>query len=107
MEMKFSQSRRRMFNEHAAAWWMLAPALAFTLTFAVYPVVESFILSLFRIILSMPALGEPFVGFENYALLVRDPAARQAFLVTAGFVLCSTLLELALGLGIALVIHAQ
>jgi len=93
--------------EHRAAWWMLAPALAFTLTLAVYPVIASFILSLYRIILSMPALGEPFVGLENYVLLFADPAARQAFMVTAGFVLCSTTLELAFGLIIALVIHAQ
>ena len=86
---------------------MLAPALAFTLTLAVYPVIASFILSLYRIILSMPALGEPFVGLENYVLLFADPAARQAFIVTAGFVVCSTMFEVAFGLGIALVIHAQ
>jgi trehalose/maltose transport system permease protein len=93
--------------EHHAAWWMLAPALAFTLALAVYPVIASFILSLYRIILSMPALGEPFVGLENYVLLFADPAARQAFIVTAGFVVCSTMLELAFGLVIALVIHAR
>jgi multiple sugar transport system permease protein len=84
---------------------MLAPALAFTLTFALYPVVDSFVLSLHRIFSAMPDLGQPFVGFENYRELAADPVARQAFLVTVGFVICSTLLELALGLGIALVIH--
>jgi multiple sugar transport system permease protein len=89
------------------AWWMLAPALAVTVTLALYPVLASFVLSLHRIFLSLPALGEPFVGFENYALLIGDPAARQAFLVTAGFVALSTVLELTLGLGIALVVHAR
>ncbi|MGE0275082.1 MAG: carbohydrate ABC transporter permease [Nitrospiraceae bacterium] len=98
---------RALSADHAAAWWMLAPALVFTFTLAVYPVIASFILSLYRIILSMPALGEPFVGLENYAELLRDPTARQAFLVTAGFVALSTTLELILGLCIALVIHAQ
>jgi multiple sugar transport system permease protein len=93
--------------DRAAVWWMLAPAVAFTLTFAVYPVIASFILSLYRIMLSIPALGEPFVGLENYGALIRDPTARQAFLVTAGFVALSTVLELILGLCIALVIHAQ
>lgn len=88
-----------------AGWLMLAPALAFTLTFALYPVVDSFVLSLHRIFSAMPDLGQPFVGFENYRELAADPVARQAFLVTVGFVICSTVLELALGLGIALVIH--
>ena len=88
-----------------AGWLMLAPALAFTLTFALYPVVDSFVLSLHRIFSAMPDLGQPFVGFENYRELAADPVARQAFLVTVGFVICSTVLELSLGLGIALVIH--
>ena len=91
--------------EHQAAWWMLAPALAFTLVFALYPVVDSFFLSLHRIFLGVPALGQPFVGLENYQTMAGDPVARQAFLVTIGFVLVSTALELVLGLGIALVIH--
>lgn len=98
---------RTFSTDRATAWWMLVPVVAFTVTLAVYPVIDSFVLSLYRIFLSLPALGEPFVGLENYLLLVADPAARQAFVVTAGFVLLSTVLELLLGLGIALVIHAQ
>lgn len=94
-------------REQVTAWLMLAPALAFTLTLAVYPVLASFVLSLNQVFLSLPALGEPFVGLENYLLLISDPTARQAFLVTAGFVALSTVLELTLGLAIALVIHAQ
>ncbi len=93
--------------DQAAAWWMLAPALAFTLVFALYPVVDSFVLSLHRIFLGVPALGQPFVGLDNYAVLAADPVARQAFLVTLAFVLLTTVLELLLGLGIALVIHER
>ncbi len=91
----------------AAGWWMLAPALAFTLVFALYPVVDSFVLSLHRIFLAMPHLGQPFVGFENYRALAADPVARQAFVVTVGFVMVSTALEILLGLGIALVVHER
>jgi multiple sugar transport system permease protein len=98
---------RTALSDRVAVWWMLGPALAFTVTFALYPVFQSVVLSFYRIFLSLPSLGESFVGFENYVLLVRDPAARQAFLVTAGFVTLSTVLELAFGLGIALVLHAQ
>ena len=90
-----------------AGWWMLAPALAFTLVFALYPVLDSFFLSLHRIVLAMPDLGQPFIGLENYRALAADPVARQALLVTLGFVILSTVLELLLGLGIALVIHER
>lgn len=93
--------------DRAAARWMLAPALAFTLIFALYPVVDSFLLSLHRIFLGIPALGRPFVGLDNYAALAADPVARQAFLVTLAFVLLTTALEIGLGLGIALVIHER
>jgi multiple sugar transport system permease protein len=104
--MKFIEPRS-LSREQISAWWMVAPALGFTVALAVYPVLASFHLSLYRIFLSLPGLGEPFVGVENYVTLVSDPAARQALLVTAGFVGLSTALELTLGLGIALVIHAR
>ena len=88
-----------------AGWWMLAPVLTFTLVFALYPVAHSFFLSLHRIFIAVPSLGQPFVGLDNYRQLAADPVAQQAFAVTLGFVLLSTILELLLGLGIALVIH--
>ena len=99
-------SGRLMADEHVG-WWMLAPALAVTVVFALYPVVDSFVLSLHRIFLALPHLGQPFIGLENYRELAADPVAQQAFIVTVAFVLLSTVLELALGLGIALVIHER
>ncbi len=90
-----------------AGWLMLAPALGFTLVFALYPVVDSFLLSLHRILLVLPDQERAFVGLANYRQLAADPVARQAFVVTLGFVALSTILEVLLGLGIALVIHEQ
>ncbi|MBS0169364.1 MAG: sugar ABC transporter permease [Nitrospira sp.] len=95
------------YRESLAAWSMVAPALLVTVTFALYPVVDSLWLSLHRIVIGLPQLGNSFVGPDNYLALLRDPVARQALLVTLGFVLCSTLLELACGLVIALVIHER
>lgn len=94
-------------RERLAAWSMVAPALLITVTFALYPVVDSFWLSLHHIFIGVPQLGSQFVGPDNYLALLRDPVARQALLVTLGFVLLSTVLELACGLMIALVIHEQ
>lgn len=96
--------RRR---EGLAAWAMVAPALAVTMVFALYPVMDSLWLSLHDIFVGIPQLGSPFVGFENYVALFRDPVARQALVVTLAFVILSTLLEVACGLVIALVIHER
>ena len=65
-----------------AGWLMLAPALGFTLVFALYPVVDSFLLSLHRILLVLPDQERAFVGLANYRQLAADPVARQAFIVT-------------------------
>ena len=99
--------RKARLSESTTGWLMILPALAFVSVLVLYPAIDSFILSLHRIYLGLPTLGQSFVGFENYVTLLGDPVARQAFGVTIGFVFLSTLLELLLGLGIALVIHEQ
>lgn len=96
---------KRGLSDKATAAWMIFPSLAFVIIFALYPVLDSFYLSLHQIVLGLPELGEPFVGLENYRILIGDPVARHSFFVTIAFVLFSTALELLLGLGIALVIH--
>ena len=46
-------------RESVAAWTMVAPALLVTLVFALYPVVDSFWLSLHHIFVGLPAPGYP------------------------------------------------
>ena len=92
-------------SESTTSWLMILPALAFVAVLVLYPAIDSFVLSLHRIYLGLPTLGQSFVGFENYITLFGDPVARQALGVTLGFVFLSTILELLLGLGIALVIN--
>jgi len=94
------ETRERLF---AAA--LLAPALAFVAAFAFQPILHSVWLSLHRVVLGLPGLGRPFVGLANYRALAADPVARGALANTLLFVGGSTLLEILLGLGIALVIH--
>ncbi|MEE8559062.1 MAG: sugar ABC transporter permease [Myxococcota bacterium] len=83
-----------------------APALTVLLLFAYYPVLGSIWLSLHRVILSLPGSGEPFVGLSNYAELLVSPVFWKSLRVTALFVSVSTALELLLGLGLALCLHA-
>lgn len=73
--------------------------------FAFYPILYSFYLSLHRIILGLPGLGQPFVGLRNYADLLHDRIALHALANTLLFVFSSTLLEVMFGLCIALVMN--
>ncbi len=93
-------TRERVF---AAA--LLFPGLLLVVIFAFYPILYSFYLSLHRIILGLPGLGQPFVGLRNYADLLHDRIALHALANTLLFVLSSTLLEVMFGLCIALVMN--
>lgn len=92
-------------SEALAGYFFLAPLILIIAVFNVYPVVYSFALSLYRIILTLPSLGEMFVGAGNYLALFRDPVARSSLAVTLIFVGISTALEVILGLVIALTIN--
>ncbi|GAB4258378.1 MAG: sugar ABC transporter permease [Deferrisomatales bacterium] len=96
--------RRR---EQVFGWCLVAPCALFVGVFAFYPIAYSVYLSLHRIVLTLPQLGQPFVGLANYRELLRDPIALRSLGNTLAFVALSTALELALGLGIALVIHRR
>ncbi|MCB2225653.1 MAG: sugar ABC transporter permease [Desulfarculaceae bacterium] len=89
-------------GERLLAWGLLLPCLAVVCAFAFWPIVYSMVLSLHRIILSLPGLGAPFVGLENYARLLGEPAARHSAGITLIFVAVSTLLEVGLGTLMAL-----
>lgn len=84
---------------------LLIPCLLFVVLFAFYPIVYSFYLSLHRIILGIPLIGEPFVGLENYRELLHDRIALHALRNTFIFVFLSTFFEILFGLIIALIIN--
>jgi multiple sugar transport system permease protein len=92
-------------NERAFAVSLLIPCFVFVSIFAFYPILYSFFLSLHRIILGLPAIGQPFIGLENYKALLHDRIALRSLINTFVFVSVSTFLEILLGLMIALVIN--
>lgn len=96
---------RRGYSENLIAYLFIAPLVLIIALFSLYPVVYSLFLSLHRIVLSLPTLGQPFVGFDNFVALFRDPVARNSLAVTIIFVGVSTFFEICLGLIIALTIN--
>lgn len=94
-------------REKIFALCLLLPCFVFIITFAFYPILYSFYLSLHKIILGIPSLGQNFVGLENYKTLLHDETALHSLINTFIFVFASTFFELLLGLIIALVINKR
>lgn len=91
-------------RERAALWYVL-PSFFFVAVFSVYPILDSVRLSFYRLILTLPWLGEKFVGLENYRDLAADPVALHSLAITLVFVGATAALEVALGLAMALVLN--
>ena len=94
-----------MSRDRRAAAWFLLPATVVLVIFAVYPLLESFRLSFYRLILNLPWLGQKFVGWENYQDLLTDPVALKSIATTLLFVVVTAPAEVATGLAFALVLN--
>jgi multiple sugar transport system permease protein len=93
-------ARERIFSVS-----LLMPCFLFVVLFAFYPILYSCYLSLHKIILGLPGLGQPFTGLENYRELLGDEIALHSLINTLIFVFTSTFFEILFGLAIALVIN--
>jgi len=83
----------------------VGPSLVFVGLFSLYPIFDSIRLSFYRMILTLPWLGQKFVGWENYRDLIGDPVALNSLLTSLLFVAVTTPIEVGLGLGMALVLN--
>jgi ABC-type sugar transport system permease subunit len=94
-----------MKGSHRTALLFLLPSFIFVAVFSLFPILESFRLSFYRLILTLPWLGEKMVGWQNYVDLWEDPVAIESLFTTLIFVGVTIPLELLFGLGIALVLN--
>ncbi|MFW0784256.1 sugar ABC transporter permease [Gordonia sp. CPCC 206044] len=90
--------------ERRLAYWLIAPAAVMMLLVTGYPIIYAVWLSLNKMSLSAPGQRE-FVWFSNYATVLTDNYWWTAFSVTLGITVVSVLIELILGMAIALVMH--
>lgn len=95
--------RRR---EQNTAWIMLLPALLLLLLVFAYPIARAFWLSLFTQNLGTKLQAE-FSGLDNYVRMAGDGRFWQSFITTSIFTTTSVVLELLLGMGIALVLNQR
>jgi ABC-type sugar transport system permease subunit len=86
---------------------MLAPMTLVLVLLIGYPLVSSFILSLYRVNLANPEQGQPFVGLGNYLFAFRQPDFWYAVGRTFYFTLESVALELMLGVIFAVLLNER
>ncbi len=88
------------------AWILLLPALLLLMLVFAYPIARAFWLSLFTQNLGTKLQAE-FSGLDNYVRMAGDGRFWQSFLTTSIFTTTSVVLELLLGMGIALVLNQR
>jgi multiple sugar transport system permease protein len=91
-------------QEKITGWLLVVPALLLLLLVFAYPILRAFWLSIFTENLGTQ-LQPIFSGLDNYIRLVLDGRFWQSLWNTAVFTLASVVLELLLGMGIALVLN--
>jgi ABC-type sugar transport system permease subunit len=92
-------------DERRLARWFVAPALAFIVLGSLVPIAATGWDAVHGHDLRLPWLGHPFVGLANFVEASGDPRFLSALLHTVVFATMTVPLELALGLGLALMMH--
>ncbi len=101
------RTRGRELSDRALGLIMLAPMALVLLLLIGYPLVSSFILSLYRVNLANPEQGQPFVGLGNYWYAFQQADFWYAVGRTFTFTIESVALELVLGLLFAILLNER
>jgi multiple sugar transport system permease protein len=90
--------------ERRLGWMLCAPAALVMVAVTAWPIVYSIWLSLQRYDLRFPDQTE-FVGLDNYATVLSNTYWWQAFGITSLITVISVVIELVLGMTLALIMH--
>ncbi|MCB1495497.1 MAG: sugar ABC transporter permease [Bauldia sp.] len=82
-------------------WLLVAPAALLILAISIYPLIFSIWVLFVNYDFQIP--GHAFVGLKNFEQVVSDPVARYSLLVTVVLTVSNVLIELLLGLAVAMV----
>jgi multiple sugar transport system permease protein len=94
---------RRRWREALEGYLFLAPALLIIGAFHVWPALYTFYMSLYR----WEIAQEAFLGLRNYQHLLQDEEFLRSVGLTAVFVVGTVPVEMAIGLGVALLLHQR
>ncbi len=100
-----TRPRRRAPRDAVLGWWLLAPTLALLAVVSLYPVLRVVWLSFQRWNYTLSPEPQAFVGWQNWARLLGDETFWGSLRTTLVFLGVALPLELALGLGLALLLN--
>ena len=89
-------------REPTLAVLFIIPAFLFVALFLYYPLLQTFIYSLFNLHRTVEWLGQTPVWLDNYLAVFRSEAFRKSFTFTLYFTVVTVVLELVIGLSMAL-----
>lgn len=84
---------------------LLAPSLLLIFGMTIYPLLYSLWISLHRYSLLFPT--QPFIGLENYRQAFAQPLFWESVIVTLSFAVGSLVIQVPLGIGIALLLNER
>ncbi len=84
---------------------LIAPAFLALFGVIGYPLVQAFIMSLHKIILTDPGAGQPFVGLANYMTAITSPLFGGALWLSVVWTAVNLVIQMVLGLAVALVLN--
>lgn len=97
---------RQMMNR-ATPYVFLAPAMLIMVLALLYPVVQSVWLSFHQWAIGSPLSSARYIGLENYHILLTDPNVWASIRVTLLFAFAVVVIEVFLGVALALVLDRQ
>jgi ABC-type sugar transport system permease subunit len=102
-----TRSRFYIHPRTRLAYLMVLPTIVVIVGVVFYPIIVVFWYSLHRMDLRFPALGQPFIGFDNYVKIFTDSQGviYESLAFTTWFALVSVGLEFVLGMIFALVMN--
>jgi multiple sugar transport system permease protein len=101
-EETFFQKNRYKIGQQITAYFFLLPALLVFALFAWYPIYRSIEMSFQNVNLSQ---GSTWIGFENYELMLRDPALTAILINSLQFAIWSLLLGYLVPVVIAILVR--
>jgi multiple sugar transport system permease protein len=85
----------------------LLPAVLLVAIFILYPVLKTIYISFFEYRVQTMALGEKFIGLNNYKKIFTDEHFLETFKWTIQFTVISVILELVIGMILALIMNKK
>src|ERR1700754_4708894 len=99
--------RTRGLSDRTIAWLFVTPTIALLLAINIFPLIWMIRLSFTSLNLSMSYLPLRFVGLDNFRDILTDEDVWARLQTTARFVICSVMLQVIVGFGLALLINRR